>query len=205
LNGWVLFGAVVVVLALGMYLSVRAGWWQWFSDWETQRLEQARADREFLIRQRQRGVDVPLQPEYFMDHAVEGITRSGYALENRTVNSATFVKEEGANVGLGCCLMALFVLPGLLYLLLARSTVRVTLAAYPHEGGSRVTVGGDDLRAVEELSRWVREIAENPPTLPIPAARGAAERLRQLDGLKSAGLLSEQEYQAKRTQILGEM
>ena len=40
---------------------------------------------------------------------------------------------------------------------------------------------------------------------PVPSAGSASERLRALDQLKSDGLIDEQEYNAKRKKILGEL
>lgn len=50
------------------------------------------------------------------------------AIQHRTDTTVTFARDEGADAVLGCVLMFSFILPGLLYLLLANRTARVTVA-----------------------------------------------------------------------------
>jgi hypothetical protein len=50
---------------------------------------------------------------------VEAMTHTGYGIESRTENAVTFARHEEANSCLGCLLMLFFIVPGLLYLLLA--------------------------------------------------------------------------------------
>lgn len=163
--------AVLLLAGFGLYYvgaaPVLAGWWRriyavagpilkrW---WE--RYKQNRATRK---RERVSGIEVPVTPAVALESAVETMTRKGYTLDGATGSTATFARHEGANAGLGCLLMLLFLVPGLLYLLLAGKTVRVTLAAYPRdEGGSRVVIGGDDEDAVEELTQWARRMKTVP-------------------------------------------
>ena len=40
---------------------------------------------------------------------------------------------------------------------------------------------------------------------PVPSVRSASERLRSLEQLKNDGLISEEEYNTKRKEILGEL
>jgi Short C-terminal domain len=40
---------------------------------------------------------------------------------------------------------------------------------------------------------------------PVPSVRSAPERLRALEQLKTDGLINEEEYNAKRKEILGEL
>jgi len=42
-------------------------------------------------------------------------------------------------------------------------------------------------------------------TDPVPGARSASERLRSLEQLKTDGLISEEEYNTKRKEILEEL
>lgn len=69
-------------------------------------------------------------------------------------------------------------------------------------------------KTVEELSimndinaacaRAGSEVTVKPPVAtPAPVtARGAAERLAELDGLRAKGLITEQEYQARRAEVI---
>jgi hypothetical protein len=40
---------------------------------------------------------------------------------------------------------------------------------------------------------------------PVPSVRSVSERLRSLEQLKTDGLINEEEYSTKRTEILGEL
>jgi hypothetical protein len=40
---------------------------------------------------------------------------------------------------------------------------------------------------------------------PVPSVRSVSERLRSLEHLKTDGLISEEEYNTKRKEILGEL
>lgn len=181
---------------------------------QTQVLEAARR------REREVGVEVGLSPAAVLDRAVEAMTRGGYGLESRSENTVTFARHEGADSCAGCILMLLFLLPGILYLLLAQRTIRVTFAAYPIEGGCRLVVGGDHPQAVMQAVEWAR-------TLPRPGSqseveesfsenaaqadpttvedRRPADTLRELAELRDQGLVTQEEYEAKKRDLLDRM
>ena len=112
--------------------------------------------------------------------------------------------------------MFLFILPGILYLLLANRTARVTVAAYPHEGGSRLVIGGDNQATRKRLVQWARELREGdlqtseelaPSTQHSHAsdAPTLATGLRLLSEARDAELISEEEFEAKKKELLDRM
>jgi hypothetical protein len=152
-------GFGVYILGGGPYLAER---WHSFKEWwEHYQADQAAraAERQEMYaraqHERERGIEVALSPGLVLDHSIEAMTRSGYGLEARTENAATFARHQGPNIALGIFLiLCCFLLPGILYVLLAERTVRVTIAAYPIEGGSRVVVGGDSAQDVSRATSW---------------------------------------------------
>ena len=212
-TGAILFFVVVALLlgGLGLYyvgvFPVFGRWWERFKAW---RAAQVAYNRELLAqRQREREIEVASPPEALLDGAIERMTRGGYGIESRTSNTVTFARHEGADGCVGCFLMLFFLIPGLLYLLLAQRTARVTVAAYSHEGGSRVVIGGDDLSVMDELANWARALPTEPGALrPLEqrtenAAQSLADKLRELEDLRGAGLITQEEYEAKRAELLG--
>jgi hypothetical protein len=210
--------ALVVLAAGAVVFSVVFGMEPLRNAWAASeaRLAERRAQVAILEEQRRRerelGVEVPLPPAVVLNRVVEGMLKAGHSVENRTANCASFVREEGADSCLGCVLMLLFLLPGLLYLLLARTTKRASVVAYPHEvdgaPGTRLVIGGDDQGTIDGLAMWVRNLAAEPTEaieIEAPSEGSTADRLRELEGLKESGLISEDEYRAKRSQILEEM
>lgn len=112
-----------------------------------------------LLQEQRFGVVVSASPEVVLDQATEYMTRTGYGIQSRTGNTATFARDEGADSCLGCFLMLFLLVPGILYLLLANKTLRLTVAAFSHEGGSRVVIGGDDVSAKNALTDWLRSLS----------------------------------------------
>ncbi len=192
--------------------------WAALKEWGANAPERLRASREAAARERAVGVEVPLSPTQVLDEASEYMARSGYALESRTHNAATFSRSAQMDPAVGCFLALLFLIPALIYMLaVAGKTTRTTLATYPHEGGSRLVIGGDDPRGVKDLTWWARHLrtqleeSDGPEgshalaAPDIPAGMSAADRLRELADLRKAGLITAEEYDATRARILEEM
>lgn len=121
---------------------------------------------------------------------------------------------------LGLLPTGLFIVPGILYFLLAKGTMRVTVAAYPYQGGSRVVVGGDDEITIRGLEDWIRGLATIPtrqksdpsqPEVvkdqpePMQPTSSIASKLRELNELRETGLITQEEYEAKRAELLKEL
>jgi Short C-terminal domain len=258
----VLFFFVVALLLGGFGFYMLGGgpllteWWEGFKEWrertraeqasrrarleEEQASRRARLEEERALEQRERefGVEVGLLPSAVLDRAVEGMTRSGYGLETRTENATTFARHQGPNIAFGilftifCC-----VIPGIIYLLLAERTVRVTITAYPIEGGSRVVVGGDNQQDIWQAINWARRLpkpgegvppepadqqasepgeeappepaeqqAVEPPETTSPSvAPDVPEQIRRLAELRDTGLITQEEFETKKAELLRRM
>jgi len=171
--------------------------------------EEARAAAQ---REQEIGIEVPLPPERVLALVAEQMTRQGWSVSYQTPSSVTFARDEGPDWGLACCLMVVFLIPALIYLLLARNrTARVTVGAYPYEQGSRVIIGGD--RPPVALADWGRRLEEAAQKLPPPEPEEGqprptstlAQKLRELADLREAGLITPEEYEAKRRDLLDKM
>ena len=216
-TGAVIFFGLVAVVLLGV-----AGYYYGFPSkeargeaWErakanhaidNQRVAEARATRE---REQRTGIEVAASPQMVLDAAVEMMTREGWAAQHRSETTVSFARDEGADAGVGCLLLLFFLVPGILYFALANKTVRMTIAAYPHEGGSRVVAGGDHQLITGDLVRHLRDLPA-PGQAPVtPGVEGAgytqpsiAEKLRQLSEARDAGLLTQEEFEAKKRDLI---
>jgi Short C-terminal domain len=216
----VLLGFVVAVLSLGVggYLISRtdafAVWWEGVKERRAASAARMQEQNAALDRELQRGIETPLAPDAVIGGVVERMTREGWSLQNRTDTTASFAQDQGADTCARCLLMLLFILPGILYLLLANRTARVTVAAYPYEGGSRLVIGGDDPATRNRLMEWARGLREGvlsapvelaPPENRSPAGGTLAEKLQELNGLRDAGLITDEEFEAKKKDLLDRM
>jgi len=211
-----IFIVVALVVGTPVYFVVfrteqLQGAWETYKERSAERRAQADALEAARRREREFGIELALLPATVLDRVVEEMVRTGHSLEHRTNDSASFVREEGADSCLGCLLMLFFLLPGLLYLLLARSTKRTSVVAYSLQvggsAGTRLVIGGDDYATVNGLAVWARNLASGPAEkIEIGAVETRTEdRLRELERLRESGLVSDDEYRAKRDQILKEM
>jgi hypothetical protein len=215
------FGLVAAVLlgGLGVYFVSRtdagAALWEGFKERLAAYNARAAARASAARREQEIGIEVSLPPAYVLARVVEHMTRQGWGVSNQSQNSVTFARDEGADACIGCVLMLVFIVPGLLYLLLANRTARLTVAAYPHEEGARVIVGGEGMggEGPGALTDWVKRLAEEPSDLP-PALeeskthqdpRTLGETLRELAELKEAGLITPEEFEAKKRDLLDKM
>ena len=94
-------------------------------------------------------------PAQVLDLAASYMVSRGYAIESRQANSLTFSHREEPNFPLGCFLLLLGLVPGVLYFLLAGGDRRTTLLATEEGEGCRVYVSGDAGRGQQELRDWV--------------------------------------------------
>ncbi len=79
----------------------------------------------------------------------------GFAIESRLGNTMNFSFQEGPNAFLGCVLLLLGIVPGILYFLLAGGARRTTLLVNEEGEGCRVYVSGDRGAPLDELRNWV--------------------------------------------------
>ena len=136
------------------------------------------------------------------------------AIPSATTSLLLSARDQGADACLGCFLTLLFILPGILYFYLYNRTARVTVAAYPRGSGSRVIVGGDESSTVHMLSNVIRGLPETPPERAakdqapveqIDQPSGLAGKLFELNELKEAGLITPEEVEAKKKDLLDRM
>jgi hypothetical protein len=208
--------AVLLVGGIGVYLLKNTERWARVRERDAARFARAQEINAARQRAMEAGVEVGLPPAVALEWSVEAITKAGYALQNRTENSVTFARDEGANVALGCFLMLFLFLPGLIYLLLANSTVRITITAYPTDTGSRLVIGGDNPQAVQTTIDYAHKLPkpgewtpspEQTSTQEIPASGTSGtpnltEKLRVLAEAQEAGLITPEEFEAKKRNIL---
>src|SRR5215212_57945 len=127
-TGAILFFVVVAVLLGGFglyYVGASPVFERW---WEENRARRAARRAQYqerlaqIDRERQIGIETGWLPELVLEGAVEWMTSNGWALLGYAERTATFARDEGADACLGCILMLFFLLPGILYLLLANRT-----------------------------------------------------------------------------------
>lgn len=143
------------------------------------------------------------------------MTRNNFALDSRTDTSVTFARHEGASCALSCVLALFFILPAILYLLLASKTLRTTCVVYEEETGCRIVIGGDDPIAKDTLRQWAKGlpqageeiIGEEALELPeaSPSEIDVPRQIRALADLRDSGLLTQDEFEDKKQDLLGRM
>ena len=96
-----------------------------------------------------------MTPAQVLEQAATHMASRGFAIESRLGNSMNFSFREGPNAFLGVVLLLLFILPGILYFLLAGGDRRTTLLVNEEGEGCRVYVSGDVGAPQDELRNWV--------------------------------------------------
>lgn len=97
-------------------------------------------------------VFVSVPPRRCLEQAAVLMAERGFSLAASTERSLTFTRPKKANTDIGCLLLLLGVVPGLLYFGLYKGTQSTTLVAVPEGGGSRLIVTGDDKEGRRYLS-----------------------------------------------------
>jgi hypothetical protein len=114
---------------------------------------------------------VSLPPHEALESVMSCFVGGGvYAVESCAESSVTFVREKSPDFALGCLLLLLGLIPGLIYLGLAGGTVRLTVIAEPlKDSETRLTFGTFywlDRRWIAEWQRSVEASTETPPERP---------------------------------------
>lgn len=213
----VLAGVVAGLLLGGVALRLLATVGPVAEAWE--RFKVSRAARlasveEFsatLQRERESGIEVGISPSVVLDQASERMARAGWTLQTRTETSAIFARDKGASCLVAGCLAVFLIVPAIIYLFLYNTTSRVAVMAYPHEGGSRLVFGGDDEETLLDMRRWAHELTteqreflavEEHPESSTPAASTLVDKLRELGELRDAGLITPEEFEEKKRDLL---
>jgi hypothetical protein len=95
------------------------------------------------------------KPAQLLDQASTYMASRGFIIEQRLGNTMNFSFHEGPNAFLGCFLLLLGLVPGILYFVLAEGDLRVTLLVNEEGEGARVYVSGDGGAPLAELRSWV--------------------------------------------------
>lgn len=202
--------AVLAVYMMAQPFDSNEEAWAAFKRWIAKIPERLRALYAAATRERAVGIEVALPPRAVLDRAVEAMTRSRmHALEARSENSLTFVRREKPSTFAAIFLLLLFILPGILYLMFGSRMVRATLAVFAGEaGGSRIVVGGDDRWTVARLTEWARGLRLEPAgteAAEVDAPDNPIDQIRRLAELRDAGLVTPEEFEAKRKDLLDRM
>jgi hypothetical protein len=94
-------------------------------------------------------------PHMLLDGLTLYMSPTGYALEPRFESSTTFMRYEGPNFAGAVILAFLFVLPAIIYLIVADRGVRTMVTVMEAEGDCRFVLGGDDEHLRYDIRRWV--------------------------------------------------
>lgn len=107
--------------------------------------------------------------------------------------------------------MLFLLVPGVLYLLLANTTVRLTITAYATDTGSRLVVGGDNPLAIQQTIDYANKLpkpGEWKPGRPaiekglvMEHEAGVPERIRRLAKLRDDGLILQPRSLRQRRRI----
>ena len=97
-------------------------------------------------------------PSEAVDAVVSYMVQQGFALSHRDDTSATFTRAKRANTDIGCLLLLLGIVPGLLYFGLFKGTGTTTVLATTGPAGTQLMISGDDRKARTNLHWWVRTV-----------------------------------------------
>ena len=101
-------------------------------------------------------IAVDASPSEAVDAAVSYMVQRGFAISHRDDTSATFTRAMEPHMGIGCLLLLLGIVPGLLYLGLFKGTGATTVLATTGPAGTQLMISGDDQEAETDLRRWAR-------------------------------------------------
>ncbi len=99
-------------------------------------------------------IAVFLTPEEAIDEVTQYMVRQGFTISYRGETTVSFSRQTGPNILLGILLLLFFILPGILYLILAGRTRSATAVATEGPAGTQLIVSGNDREACRDLRRW---------------------------------------------------
>jgi hypothetical protein len=115
-------------------------------------------------------VAVDASPQEAVDAATSYMVGRGFALSHKSENSATFTRPKKPNNDIGCLLLLIGIIPGLLYFGLFKGTATTTVLATNGPAGTQLMISGDDANAGYTLRDWAKD------TLAAPVAIAQSER-----------------------------
>lgn len=95
-------------------------------------------------------------PSEAVDAVVSYMVQQGFAISHRYDTSATFTRAQSANTDIGCLLLLLGIVPGLLYFGLFKGTGTTTVLATTGPAGTQLMISGNDRKARTNLHWWAR-------------------------------------------------
>jgi hypothetical protein len=101
-------------------------------------------------------------PEDAINEATTYMVSRGFALSHKSDNSATFTRPKKPNNDIGCLLLLLGIIPGLLYIGLFKGTATTTVLATNGPAGTQLVISGDDANAGYTLRDWAKEALVKP-------------------------------------------
>ena len=113
---------------------------------------------------------VDASPQDAINGATTYMVSRGFALSHKSDNSATFTRPKKPNNDIGCLLLLLGIIPGLLYFGLFKGTATTTVLATNGPAGTQLVISGDDANAGYTLRDWAKD------TLAAPVAIAQSER-----------------------------
>jgi len=96
-------------------------------------------------------------PQESLDVVTGYLVQEGVAVAYRGETTATFTRPKKADTGLGCFLLLLGLIPGLLYFGLFKGTYTTTVTALRQSNGTQLILSGDDTATQRKLIQWSRE------------------------------------------------
>jgi len=102
-------------------------------------------------------IAVETSPAEAVNEAVSYMVTQGFVLSHKSETSATFSRPQTPRADIGCLLLLLGIIPGLLYFGLFRGTRHTSVIATSGPAGTQLVISGDDPTARVSLHRWARE------------------------------------------------
>jgi hypothetical protein len=105
-----------------------------------------------------KGTLVALGPEEAVEQAIVAMTSKGASVLSRAGNTVTFTYHKGPNILVLLLLLGLFVVPGIIYGIVAGRDVHFTITAVPEGDGCRLVFGGEYGAGYDAYRRWVKRL-----------------------------------------------
>jgi hypothetical protein len=103
-------------------------------------------------------IAVDASPTQAVDEAVSYMVTQGLILSHKADTSATFSRPQRPKTEIGCLLLLLGIVPGVLYFALIRGTRHTSVIATSGPAGTQMVISGDDPTARGSFHRWAREV-----------------------------------------------
>jgi Short C-terminal domain len=165
---------------------------------------------------RKQGPLVGLTCNEALEQANLYITSRGASVAYKTDNSVSFVRSKGVNPAAFLILLLLFIVPAIIYAaIMSGAKEHFTITVTPAPGGCRVRFGGEGGGGFASYRRWLKNAPTPNPTITYPKISGRLQeedvprdiptQIQKLAELHDAGVLTEEEFQTKKRDLLDRM